>query len=49
MVMEEIEQEKSTTQYIVDTSWFEENGFSFADFVQSRMCDSCQARLDEEV
>jgi len=49
MVMEEIQQDESTAQYVVDTSWFEENGFSFEDFVQSRMCDSCQARLDEEV
>ena len=49
MVMEEIQQDESTAQYVVDTSWFDENGFSFDDFVQSRMCESCQARLDEEV
>ena len=49
MVMEEIERDESTVQYVVDTSWFEENGFSFNDVVQSRMCESCQARLDEQV
>ena len=49
MVMEEIPQDESSAQYVVDTTWFEENGFSFDDFVQSRMCESCQGRLDEEV
>jgi len=49
MVMEETPQEESSAQYLVDTTWFDENGFSFDDFVQSRMCDSCQGRLDEEV
>ena len=42
-------EEASGTPYFVDTTWFEENGFSFEDFVQSRMCESCQGRLDEEV
>ena len=32
-----------------DVTWFEENTYSFDDFVQSRMCESCQGRLDEEV
>ena len=49
MVMEEITPEESSAPYMVDTTWFEENGFSFDDFVQSRMCDSCQARVDDEV
>ena len=49
MVMEEVTQEESTTTYSVDVTWFEENHYSFDDFVQSRMCDSCQGRLDEEV
>ncbi len=49
MVLEEITQEESSVQYLVDTTWFEENGFSFEDIVQSRMCDACQGRLDEEV
>ncbi|MGE3269597.1 MAG: hypothetical protein AB7P40_12680 [Chloroflexota bacterium] len=49
MVMEEVTPDESSTAYAVDVSWFEENRFSFDDFVQSRMCDSCQSRLDEEV
>ena len=49
MVMEEVLPEESTTLFSVDVSWFEENTYSFEHVVQSRMCDSCQGRLDEEV
>src|SRR5690242_11304634 len=35
--------------YYVDTSWFDENNLSFLDIAQGRMCDSCRARLGEEV
>lgn len=49
MVMEEISQDESSTQYVVDTTWFDENRFSFKDVVQSRMCETCHDRLDEEV
>jgi len=49
MVMEETPHEESSALYLVDTTWFDENGYSFDDFVQSRMCDACQGRLDEEV
>jgi hypothetical protein len=49
MVMEEVLAEESSAQYSVDVSWFEENTYSFDDFVQSRMCESCQGRLDEEI
>lgn len=49
MVMEETTQNEVSVEYLVDASWFEENGFAFTDFVQSRMCESCQGRLDEEV
>jgi hypothetical protein len=48
-MIDEITQDDSSAHYVIDTTWFEENGFSFDDFVQSRMCDSCQARVDEEV
>jgi hypothetical protein len=34
MVMEEVTQEESIAQYLVDTTCFDENGFSFDDFVQ---------------
>jgi hypothetical protein len=49
MVLEEIQQDESSATFVIDTTWFDENGYSFDDFVQSRMCDACQGRLDEEV
>lgn len=49
MVMEETTQSDVSVEFVVDTSWFEENGFAFDDFVQARMCESCRERLDEEV
>ena len=49
MVMEEVTPEESSTEYAVDVTWFEENRYSFDDVVQSRMCESCQGRLDEEI
>ncbi len=50
MGMQEIEQQDTTgTPYFIDASWFEENNFSFTDFVQARMCAPCVRRLDEEV
>lgn len=47
--MEDATQETSSPRFVVDVTWFEENGFSFDDFVQARMCESCRGRLDEEV
>ena len=35
--------------YVIDTSWFDENNLSFLDIAQARMCESCCARLSEEV
>lgn len=48
-MIEEVAREESSVRYLIDTTWFEENGFSFEDFVRSRMCDDCQKRLDEEI
>src|SRR6476660_8804943 len=36
-------------RYYIDTSWFDENGLSFNDIVQARLCESCRVRLGEEV
>lgn len=47
--MEEVTHDDSSVQYVIDTTWFDENRFSFDDFIQSRMCEACQERLDEEV
>jgi len=49
MMMEEVASEEMPGRYAIDPTWFEENGFSFEEFVQARMCDSCRERLDEEV
>jgi hypothetical protein len=50
MVMQELDEDTSKgTPYHVDESWFEENGFSFSDFAQARMCESCVTRLGEEI
>src|SRR3712207_992640 len=43
------EQDEQATMYYIDTSWFEENNFSFEDFAQSRMCESCAGRVSEEI
>jgi len=48
-MMEETAHDEPRARYTIDPTWFEENGFSFEDFVQSRMCDSCRERRDEEV
>ncbi len=49
MVMQLDEQTEATTPYFIDTSWFEENDFSFIDFARGRMCESCVDRLGEEI
>jgi hypothetical protein len=35
--------------YHVDPSWFEENNLSFDDVVRGRMCDTCRAKIGQEV
>jgi hypothetical protein len=35
--------------YVIDTSWFDENYLSFPDIAQARMCESCRARIGEDV
>jgi hypothetical protein len=35
--------------YHADPSWFEENNLSFEDVVRARMCDTCRARIGQEV
>jgi hypothetical protein len=36
-------------RYFIDTTWFDENGLSFLDIAQARMCESCRGRLGEEI
>ena len=35
--------------YHADPSWFAENSLSFEDVVRARMCDTCRARIGQEV
>ena len=35
--------------YHVDPSWFDENNLSFDDVARARMCDSCRAKVGQEV
>jgi hypothetical protein len=48
-MIEESARDDSSTRYAIDSTWYDENGFSFEAVVQSRMCESCLERLDEEV
>ena len=47
MTIQEMDTE-SSPRYFIDTTWFEENNLSFADIVQSRMCEACRERLGEK-
>jgi hypothetical protein len=49
MIEETAHDDTPRARYAIDTTWFDENGFSFDDFVQGRMCESCLERRDEEV
>ena len=52
MTIQELDQDldlENLPRYHIDTTWFEENGLSFADIVQARMCEACRERLGEEV
>jgi hypothetical protein len=35
--------------YHADPSWFEENNLSFEDVVRARMCDTCRAKIGQDV
>jgi hypothetical protein len=48
-MIDDIDEQDAGIPYYIDTTWFAENGFSFDEVVQSRMCDSCRGRLGEEV
>ncbi len=43
------ESQPSATPYVVDETWFEENNFSFNQFVKARMSAASLARFDEEI
>lgn len=40
---------EETPRYYIDLSWFDENGLSFNDIAQARMCEECRAKLGTEV
>jgi hypothetical protein len=48
MAVSEIETDEAP-RYYIDTTWFDENGLSFDDIVQARMCEACRQRIGEEV
>lgn len=35
--------------YHIDPTWFDENNLSFDDVVRARMCDTCRAKIGQEV
>ncbi len=46
--MEEAD-EGTAIPYAIDTTWFDENNFSFTDFVRARVSPAALARLDEGI
>jgi hypothetical protein len=46
-VVEQADEEEEE-RYYVDANWYDENGLSFNDILQARMCPQCLARLGEE-
>jgi hypothetical protein len=44
-----LEAAESARYYHADPSWYEENALSFEDVVRARMCDTCRARIGQEV
>ena len=37
-------EERPAVPYYIDQAWYDANGLSFHDLVQSRMCETCRAR-----
>jgi len=46
---EELAISTEQTRYLIDRNWFVEHDISFEDLVIERVCDSCRARLGDEV
>jgi hypothetical protein len=46
---QEITEQEEAARYFIDADWYDQNGLSFMDIVQARMCPQCQARLGEEM
>ncbi|MFN8523356.1 MAG: hypothetical protein U0821_09670 [Chloroflexota bacterium] len=44
-----LDEEEDATQYAIDESWFEENGYTFRDFVLSRFPPSSADAMDQEI
>ena len=44
-----VEDSEPKPRYFIDFQWYEENNRSFSAFVQSRLCFSCQSKLETEV
>lgn len=45
----EEEEQTPDERYFIDSDWYEQNGLSFNDVLQERMCPQCQRRMGEEV
>lgn len=45
----DVQDGQESPKYFIDTSWFDENGLSFQDMAQDRMCEVCRAQVGTEV
>jgi hypothetical protein len=44
----DVQDGQESPKYFIDTTWFDENGLSFKDMGQDRMCDACRAQIGSE-
>jgi hypothetical protein len=44
----DVQDGQESPKYVIDTSWFEENGLSFQFMAQDRMCDACRSMIGTE-
>lgn len=44
----DVQDGQESPRYFIDTTWFDENGLSFQDMGQDRMCDACRAQIGSE-
>jgi len=45
----DVQDGQESPKYFIDTTWFDENGLSFQDLGQDRMCDACRAQIGSEI
>jgi hypothetical protein len=44
----DVQDGQESPKYFIDTTWFDENGLSFQDMGQDRMCETCRAQIGTE-